>query len=346
MSDPSGPPGGGFAGLSPEIVMEAVQAAFGVECDGSIAPYSSYVNRVYGLKAADGESYVAKFYRPGRWTADAILDEHDFILECADAELPVAVPLPSLQGSTLAEIEIEIEPAQGDSDADAPFAAAPAVLRYALYRKKGGRGFDAERDGDWLRLGSLAGRMHAVGSRRAAPHRATLDSAFARANLALVLPEVHPEFRAEFGDLCALAIGDLAGALDSMPRTRIHGDLHRGNILERPGEGLLVLDFDDMMTGPAAQDLWMLLPGPASECAREWSLVAEGYSGFADLPRGSLALVEPLRLLRMLHFLAWRMRQRGDAWFAREFPDWGGRAFWLRELEDFRDQARRIGDDA
>ncbi|MEW6549840.1 MAG: serine/threonine protein kinase, partial [Spirochaetota bacterium] len=101
-------------------------------------------------------------------------------------------------------------------------------------------------------------------------------------------------------------------------------------------------DFDDMMEGPPVQDLWLLLPGSARESARELSLLEEGYSEFSFLAPGSLGLVETLRFYRMLHFLAWRSLQRGDAWFARDFPDWGGRAFWLRELEDFRGQAAVI----
>jgi Ser/Thr protein kinase RdoA (MazF antagonist) len=97
-----------------------------------------------------------------------------------------------------------------------------------------------------------------------------------------------------------------------------------------------------MATGPAVQDLWLLLPGREPECQRELSLLVEGYSEFAELPSGSLAVIEALRFYRMLHFLVWRSRQRDDLWFKREFPDWGGRAFWVQELEDFRDQARMM----
>jgi len=123
---------------------------------------------------------------------------------------------------------------------------------------------------------------------------------------------------------------------------RIHGDLHRGNILERPDQGLLLLDFDDMAIGPPIQDLWLLLPGRAAECGRELGFLLDGYSEFSELPQESLGLIENLRLYRMLHFLAWRALQRQDLWFKKDFPDWGSRAFWIQELEDFRDQAKII----
>lgn len=318
---------GPFDFLSPGIVLEAVESAFGLAPDGSLFPYPSYVNRVYGLAAEDGSPYVAKFYRPGRWTEEAILEEHRFLLDCAEVELPVVAPLPDLDGGTLPAFELE---------------SGSETYRFALFPKRGGRNFEPEGDGDWLRLGSLAGRLHAAGAKRPCLARPRLGPDLAKANLSVLLPLVHPEFSGEFSELCLGVIEGTAREVLSQPLQRIHGDLHRGNILERPGEGLVILDFDDMMEGPPVQDLWLLLPGSARESARELSLLEEGYSEFSFLAPGSLGLVETLRFYRMLHFLAWRSLQRGDAWFARDFPDWGGRAFWLRELEDFRGQAAVI----
>ena len=320
---------GAFDALSPSLILEAVEAAFGIVPDGSLTPYSSYVNRVYGLRAEDGPEYVVKFYRPGRWTEEAILEEHLFLDDCAKAELPVVAPMEDSSGSTLPAVEIE-------GEAEAFF--------FALFPKRGGRSFDAESESDWLRLGSLAGRLHLVGARRQAPSRARLGPELAFANLSLVEPLVHPEFREEFGEVCRETLERTSEELRAIAPRRIHGDLHRGNILERPGEGLLLLDFDDMMTGPPIQDLWLLLPGRSSECARELSLLVEGYSEFSELEAGSVDLIETLRFYRILHFLAWRSLQRDDNWFKRDYPDWGSRSFWIRELEDFRDQSRIVMD--
>ena len=327
---------GAFDALSPDLVLEAVNLAWGIEPEGALEPFSSYVNRVYGIRAADGARYVAKFYRPGRWSRLAIEDEHRFVADCARADIPVAEPLPlpppHPDGGTIAEIEIE----------DSSLPDASAAFMFALYPRKAGRSFDAERDEDWLRIGALAGRIHAAGRGAAAPARLILDSALTRAHVATLTPIVHPDLREEFDTICDSAIPLVSNAIDALPRQRIHGDLHRGNILDRGSEGLTVLDFDDMATGPVAQDLWMLLPGSADECGREWSLIAEGYSEFSDLPSGSRGAVEALRFHRMLHFLAWQYAQRNDARFERDNPGWGGRAFWIREVEDLRDQAARL----
>ncbi|TXT44831.1 MAG: putative homoserine kinase type II (protein kinase fold) [Spirochaetes bacterium] len=318
---------GVFDALSPETVLQAVEMAFGLAPDGSLFPYSSYVNRVYGFGDESGNSYVVKFYRPNRWTPEAILEEHRFLKDCAEAELPVVAPLPDLWGETLPAIELE---------------DGSTLFNFALFPKRGGRNFEPTSDEDWLRLGSLTGRLHAVGARRPALARSRLGPELAKANLGTLQNLIHPEFTQDFTKLCASLIDSTAQEVSSIPAQRIHGDLHRGNILERPGEGLAILDFDDMVLGPPIQDLWLLLPGDAAESAKELSLLIEGYSEFLSLAPGSVALIETLRFYRMLHFLAWRSLQRGDAWFAKDFPDWGGRAFWLRELEDFRRQAEAI----
>jgi Ser/Thr protein kinase RdoA (MazF antagonist) len=327
---------GAFDTLSPEVIFESVEAAYGIRSEGGLWPYSSYVNRVYGFRGEDEKEYVVKFYRPGRWTDESILEEHQFLTDCAEAELPVVAPLPDLDGGSLPSFSLDED--DGCEDAGAAFS-------FALFPKRGGRNFDAETDDDWLRLGALAGRLHAVGAKRGAKARLTLGPELALANLGIVEPLVHPEFRAEFAELCRETIALTADQVSSLSARRIHGDLHRGNILSRPGEGLLLLDFDDMMVGPPVQDLWLLLPGRADDASRERSLLLEGYSEFAELESGSVRVIETLRFYRMLHFLAWRSLQRDDQWFKRDYPDWGGRAFWIGELEDFRDQSRAIRDD-
>jgi Ser/Thr protein kinase RdoA (MazF antagonist) len=325
---------GAFDLLSPSVVVEAVESAFDMRLDGSLQPYSSYVNRVYGLKDENGSSYIVKFYRPGRWSDEAILEEHRFLIDCRDAELSVVAPLSDASGSTLACVEVDQKESKTEKT---------AVFSFALFPRKGGRSFDAETTDDWLRLGALIGRLHAIGKTRSAPHRPRLDPALAYANLEIVTPLVHPEFSQEFSDLCKETLERTAARISSLGTQRIHGDLHRGNLLSRLDEGLLLLDFDDMMTGPPVQDLWLLLPGRTDECKRELSLLFEGYTEFSDMEPGSVTAIETLRFYRMLHFLAWRSLQREDSWFLRDYPDWGGRAFWIRELEGLREQSDAIG---
>lgn len=325
-----------FDALDPNLAVEAAAEAWGLALDGTFETFPSYVNRVFGFRDEEGRHWVAKFYRPGRWSLPAIAEEHAFLAELAAEDAPVAAPVPGLDGSTLQLLEIEEE---SGSVLEVPFA---------LWPKKSGRGFDAESESDWLRLGALAGRVHSVGARRAAPFRRRLAPGLLRADAEALLGAgvVHPDCRGEFVEALELAEPRVDAALEALPVQRIHGDFHRGNILDRGPEGLLLVDFDDMATGPAVQDLWLLLPDHAAACRRELALVLEGYAEFRELPAGSVAAVESLRFLRMVSYLAWQARQRADAAFPRHFPDWGGRAFWLRECADLLEQARLVADGA
>jgi Ser/Thr protein kinase RdoA (MazF antagonist) len=325
-------PPGSFDLLSPDAISAAVEGSLGQGAGATISAYPSYVNRVYGLRLDDDREIVAKFYRPGRWSRPCILDEHRFIADAARIELPVAVPLELEGGGTLGELVLE-----GDEGESAFF--------FALFPKMGGRNFDAEADDDWLRLGAVLGRLHAVGGGRDAPDRPVCGPKSLTEPLLRELLDqglVHPELEAEFEELCGRVIAWLAPRFEGLALRRIHGDCHRGNILDRPGEGLYIIDFDDMMTGPAVQDLWLLLPDHAEKCRRELALLVEGYETFLPFDRRELGLIEGLRFMRMVYFLAWRARQRDDKWFRESFPDWGSKAFWLTELEDLRDQAELV----
>ncbi len=324
--------GRGFSSLSPALALEAVEEFCGRPLDGTMSTYPSYVNRVYGFRTEEGESIVAKFYRPGRWSYEAILEEHRYMADCAAADIPVVTPLAGGDGSTLATLELEEEDQSSE-------------FHFALFPKKGGRNFDAENEEDWRRLGAVAGRLHRVGAARQAGRRQRFDEALVRAWVEELRDLVHPEIRADFEEAVLPALEAILPRLANMDVQRIHGDLHRGNILERPGEGLLVIDFDDCMIGPPVQDLWLLLPDRAPNCPRELSLLMEGYGDFAELQPGSMAFIEGLRFLRMLHFLAWRARQRDDAWFAKDFPDWGTKGYWSAEVESLREQATMLGFD-
>ena len=314
-----------FDSLSPSVILQAVEAFTSWNFDPTLVRYNSYINRVYGLTDANDRGWIAKFYRPGRWTDDALLEEHQFLVDCADADLPVARPWTDADGQTLGELDLGDEP-----------------CFFALFEKKGGRGFDAEGDDDWLRLGRLLGRLHAVGRQRRFVHRPvfTVQATFERQVDELV-GTVPPDLQDEFLDLLdpARDLADLWGEGDLQ---RIHGDVHRGNILDRSGDGLLLMDFDDCAWGPPVQDLWLLLPGHRDESRREIGLLTEGYGEFSPAEALDWNLVEPLRLMRMVHFLAWCARQRGDRGFEAAFPGWGTKGFWIKEIEDLREQMGRL----
>ena len=321
--------------LTPHVVLDAVEAAFDVRLDGTLTAYPSYVNRVYEVRDDDGNAYITKFYRPGRWTPEAVIDEHRFVNDCAAADVPVVAPIADGRGATIFSAAV-------DEDDGAE------TYLFALYPKRGGRNFDAEGDEDWVRLGRLVGRAHAVAAGRTARHRLVCTPNESTRTFIEELRRsevVHPDHRDDFFDGAEGAARLVAPLFDDVPLSRIHGDCHRGNILDRPGEGLLLIDFDDMMIGPAVHDLWLLLPDRAYACRRELELLIGGYEEFFPFDRATLRLIEPLRLMRMIYYLAWSARQREDHRFRESFPDWGNEAFWIKEIEDVRTQLAVIQED-
>jgi Ser/Thr protein kinase RdoA (MazF antagonist) len=313
--------------LNPDAMIGAVENAAGRTLTGLVSPLTSYINRVYELRSKEGEKLIVKFYRPGRWSREAILDEHAFLNELNEAELPVVPPLTLRSGTTLDQLD---------------------SINFAVFPKKAGRQLEINSFEDWLRLGALTARMHAAGSQHKPVDRITIhplkstsdDLEYLRLN---VLP---PRFTSVYGALVTELINRSVPLFESVESIRIHGDLHRGNILDRMDEGLLVIDFDDMAVGPPVQDLWLLLPDRLENAREEAELFIEGYDQFRSFDRKSLKCIEPLRAMRMIYFLAWCSRQAGDPQFRRNFPDWGSDSFWQKEINDLQEQLGFVRDSA
>lgn len=309
-----------FNALTPDVILDAVEAALGVQLSSLTHPLNSYINRVYELAARDGTRLIAKFYRPGRWRRAAVMDEHRFVLECVEEEIPVVAPMPLLDGSTIGEA---------------------AGILFAVYPKRRGRELEPCSEDDWRRLGRLVARLHLVGCRRAAPARLRLHPATTTAADIRTLQEggfVPRQSLALFQEVTGALMKRMLPLFADVALLRIHGDCHRGNLLDRPDEGLVIIDFDDMAVGPAIQDLWMLLPDYAEHVRHELNLIAEGYEDFREFDWGSLKLIEPLRAMRMLYYLAWCSQQTTDPTFQQRFPDWGNDAFWRREISALQQQ--------
>jgi Ser/Thr protein kinase RdoA (MazF antagonist) len=316
--------------LTPNVAARAVESVIGTPVDGALTGYPSYVNRVYGFGAEDGGQYVAKFYRPGRWSWQAIEEEHRLVAACAAAELPVVAPL--ADGGGDGETLHAVTAADGDAEQE---------YLFAVYPKRGGRNFDADRDQDWLRIGALVGRLHAAMASGEAGHRLTCTPRAATTRFITDLAQagvVASDAADEFFDLAGHAVELISPLFDGVALQPVHGDCHRGNILDRAAGGLLLIDFDDLMVGPAVQDLWLLLPGRVNDSRRELELLLEGYEQFRPFDRRTVRLIEPLRLMRMIYYLAWSALQRHDPGFRSSFPQWGGAAFWVQEVEDLRTQ--------
>ncbi|MET0231058.1 MAG: serine/threonine protein kinase [Rhodanobacteraceae bacterium] len=307
MSTPNPTP---YDDLSPDVVLNAI-AATGHVPDGRLLALGSYENRVYQVGVEDGPALVAKFYRPGRWSDAAIDEEHEFALELADAELPVVAPI-VVDGQTL---------------------LTEAGYRYAIYPRRGGRAPELESAEQLAWMGRLLARLHGVGSRARFRERGTVDATtFVRdAARAVLGSELLPEryfdtYRARTNALADLV--DARFAAVEPAHIRLHGDCHAGNVLWTDS-GPHFVDLDDARMGPAVQDLWMLAPSP-----RALDALLEGYAEFRDFDPGELSLVDPLRIMRQVHWAGWVAARWDDPAFPRAFPQVGEARWWDQHLTD------------
>jgi Ser/Thr protein kinase RdoA (MazF antagonist) len=307
-----------FTTLTFDRILEAAEWALQAPFTGYTFQLPSYINRVYELQSQDGDGYVIKFYRPGRWSREAIEEEHAFIFDCHEAEIPVIAPLQLANGTTLGEAE---------------------GIYFTLFPKRFGRAVDIETDRMFLRIGTLLGRVHAVAGTRDAPARTVCHPQESTAYFVHRLLEggfVTRNQQGAFEAITGSLLERITPLFAGCRLQRIHGDCHRGNILDRKGERLYLFDFDDMMTGPPVQDMLLLLPDHAHNVQREIDLILRGYEQFCTFDRSTLRLIEPLRAMRMIYFIAWCSTQVDDLQFRDRFPDWGSESFWEQEIQDLR----------
>ncbi len=311
-----------FYALSPDSVLEAVEAS-GFATTGHCFALNALENRVYDVRLEDERHVVVKFYRPGRWSAEAIGEEHAMLHALEAAEIPVCVPLRLEDGATLHTL--------GD-------------IHYAIWPRTGGRSPDEFRDDELALLGRLLARIHDTAEGLRLRHRPTLDpeSVPLRALEALdaggfLPPSVDARYRSLVESIVAIYRERAAG----VPLQPIHGDCHAGNLL-RDGDRWFFLDFDDMVIGPAVQDVWMLLPGRDAEAARQRALLVDAYRTFRPFDDRWLELIEPLRAFRYVFYAGWIARRWEDPSFPDAFPHFGSEDYWVRETQDLEDQLHVI----
>ena len=307
-----------YQGLSPETMLDALDRA-GFRTDGRLMPLNSYENRVYEVGIEDAEPVVAKFYRPERWTDAAILEEHAFIGELRGAGLPCVAPV-ARDGVSLFEHD---------------------GFRYAVFPRQAGRPPNVE-DRQVLRvLGHALGRMHAVGATGPFLHRRRLTAQVFGSDAAGFLLGsglIDPELIDAYGAVTSQLIERIVPAMETArTQIRIHGDCHLGNLLWRYDAPNFV-DFDDTMTGPPVQDLWMLLSGERDERSRQLGDLVEAYEVFHVFDARETRLIEPLRALRMIHHSAWIGRRWHDPAFPVAFPDFGGTRYWSDHILTLKEQ--------
>ena len=332
-----------FASLTPDHVLDALDGV-GLRGDGRLTALSSYENRVYQVQLEDGSAVVTKFYRPGRWSAAQIQEEHDFSRELEQAEVPAVAPL-LLAGATLHHF---------------------GGFMFSVSPRRGGRGPELD-DGEVLEwIGRFLARFHAVGARSAFEHRPALNlQTFGAASRSWLLDndKVPLDVQALWSDMSARAL-ELVGRHDALAGRspargeepirllRLHGDCHPGNILWTPtdvpaaaGPGPHFVDLDDARTGPAVQDLWMLLSGDRQQRQRQLGALVDGYEQFRAFDRRELALIEPLRTLRLIHYSAWLARRWADPIFPINFPWFGSSDYWQGQVQMLEEQCEAMEED-
>ena len=333
---PSRPPAG-YAGLDPDRVLRTLDA-LGLRGDGRLLQLNSYENRVFQVFLEDDDVVVAKFYRPGRWSDAQILEEHAFARELADGDVPVVAARTMALADDAAGVDL-----LGTPPTLACWQDGTTRHRVAVSQRHAGRAPELEHASALQWLGRFLGRLHAVGARRPFLHRRSMDPAtFGHAARQRLLdgdfvPDTERNLWTSWCDAALARVDKAFLQLSDAPRLRLHGDFHPGNIMWRD-EGPHVVDLDDACTGPAVQDLWMLLSGDADAMRGQLAHILDGYRVFRPFDTRELALIEPLRTLRMIHHSAWIAERWGDPAFPAAFPWFGSAAYWSQQATQLREQ--------
>jgi Ser/Thr protein kinase RdoA (MazF antagonist) len=315
-----------YSSLTPDVVLNALED-IGLPCDGRLLALNSYENRVYQVGIDDSSPVVVKFYRSGRWSDAAILEEHAYLLELAEADLPVVAPR-LIRGTSLHHF---------------------LGQRFAVFPRQGGYAPEFDHPETRVRMGRLIARLHAVGAVRSYEHRPMLDvESFGAAALndlescAIVPRDAMSAYR----DVALRALDgarscyDRAGPLLTI---RLHGDCYAGNVLWTD-EGPHFVDFDDSRSGPAIQDLWMLLSGDRPAMERQLGDLLAGYRAFFDFDSRELHLTEALRTLRLIHYADWLARRWDDPAFPVAFPWFNSERYWAERIAELQQQLERMAE--
>ncbi len=311
-----------FYNLTPDRVIKAVEES-GFSLTGHYMVLNSYENRVYDLKLENDSHIIVKFYRPGRWSLEQIMEEHQFLYELAEDEISVCAPLTFSDGKSIHDLN---------------------GIFFAVWPRTGGRIPEELSDGDMITIGRLIARIHNNGASRESRYRLKLTGESYGTNSLLYLiknnfiPSIYIK---RYSDAVNEIVMLYKSLIPEVPFHRIHGDCHPGNLLRRDGS-FFFLDFDDFLTGPAVQDIWMLISSRDTGCRREIDLFLQGYREFREFDDSWLKLIEPLRGLRYINYSAWIARRWKDPAFSHIFPHFGTEEYWQNETSDLEEQVNVI----
>ncbi|WP_289107881.1 serine/threonine protein kinase [uncultured Pseudoalteromonas sp.] len=306
-----------FEGLTPDLILDAIESV-GIYAESGLLALNSYENRVYQFKAEDGLRYVVKFYRPERWSKAQIQEEHDFAFELAEAEVPVVAPIKH-NGESLFEHQGYV---------------------FVLFPSVGGRQFEVDNLDQLDVMGRLIGRMHQVAKSKAFEHRPTFscEEYLHTAKVHLQKSNLVPMgISTAFYTILDLVIEQAQTQYKNVQGIRLHGDCHAGNILWA-GEALMFVDLDDARQGPAIQDLWMMLSGDRQTQLLQLDTLVNAYEEFCDFDHTQLKLIEPLRAMRIIHYMGWVAKRWSDPAFVRNFSWFAEDKYWEQQILALKEQ--------
>ena len=306
-----------FEGLTPDLILDAIESV-GIYAESGLLALNSYENRVYQFKAEDGLRYVVKFYRPERWSKAQIQEEHDFAFELAEAEVPVVAPIKH-NGESLFEHQGYV---------------------FVLFPSVGGRQFEVDNLDQLDVMGRLIGRMHQVARSKAFEHRPTFscEEYLHTAKVHLQKSNLVPMgISTAFYTILDLVIEQAQTQYKNVQGIRLHGDCHAGNILWA-GEALMFVDLDDARQGPAIQDLWMMLSGDRQTQLLQLDTLVNAYEEFCDFDHTQLKLIEPLRAMRIIHYMGWVAKRWSDPAFVRNFSWFAEDKYWEQQILALKEQ--------
>lgn len=311
-----------FTSLNPDLILDAIESK-GIYPESGLLALNSYENRVYQFKADDNKRYVVKFYRPKRWSNEQIIEEHDFSEELAQQDIAAVAPL-RFDGQSLLEH-------QG--------------YRFCIFPSVGGRMFELDDLDQLERLGQLLGRVHTVSAEQPFQHRDTVNieqdliNSFDYIKQADLIPNyLELAFFNDLEMLIEASTRDLSGEFETL---RLHGDCHSGNILWQQydvQDDAILVDFDDCISGPAIQDLWMMLNGDRQQQTLQLDTLIEGYEQFRTFNRAEFKLIEPLRARRMLMYTTWLAKRWQDPAFQRNFSWFNTDKYWEQQVLAIKEQ--------
>ncbi|NOI68416.1 serine/threonine protein kinase [Vibrio sp. 99-8-1] len=306
-----------FDALTPDFMWYALES-IGIRAESGLLALNSYENRVYQFVDEEKKRYVVKFYRPQRWSKEQIQEEHDFTLELLEHDVPVAPPV-IINGQSLHQYNGYL---------------------FALFQSVGGRQFEVDNYEQLEWVGRFMGRIHNVAKQKTFLHRPQISlqeylyqPRSYLENSTFIPSHIENSF---FSDLNLLIKSIEKNWSDEYQTIRLHGDCHPGNILWR--DGPMFVDLDDARNGPAIQDLWMLLNGDRTDKLAQLDTILEGYEEYCDFNSSELALIEPLRGLRMVHYMAWLAKRWNDPAFPLAFPWFADARYWENQVLAIKEQ--------